>query len=269
MSTPTDPGRDPREGDWFETNRRMWDERVPIHVGSRFYDVEGFRAGGVVLRDFEIEEVGDVAGRDLVHLQCHFGLDTLSWARLGARVTGLDFSEPAITAARALAGELGLDARFVAANVYDAADALGATYDLVYTGFGAICWLPDLARWARVVRSLVKFHPVGDILADDDLVVARPYFGGPEPTLWDESGTYADAGAATTHTRSFEWTHPVSAVIQVLLDEGLALESFREHDYTLYPRWPFLELTGRDTYRLPADRPSLPLMYSIRLRREA
>lgn len=264
--------------EWFEANRRMWDERVPIHVDGAFYDVDGFRRGRMALQPFEIEDVGDVAGRDLVHLQCHFGLDTLSWARLGARVTGLDFSAPAVAAARRLADELDIRATFVEGNVYDAPALLGRAFDVVYTGLGALCWLPDIERWADVVSALVapggiayvaEFHPLTDMLADHDLTIVRPYFQGAEPTVWDEPGTYADLGAATANNRSYEWTHPVSRVIDGLVRRGLTLERFREHDYTLFPRWPFLRREGRDTYRLPEGMPSLPLMYSARFRRPA
>src|SRR4051794_13740348 len=135
--------------DWRAVNRALWDERVPIHVDSGFYDVAGFLAGGSTLRAFEIDELGDIDGRSLVHPQCHFGLDTLSWARRGARVTGLDFSRPAVEAARDVAARGGLEARFVDADVYDAPQALdGERFDIVYTGLGALNWLPDVAAWA-------------------------------------------------------------------------------------------------------------------------
>ena len=148
---------DAPEPEPMEANRRQWDERAPLHVASEFYDVDGFRAGRSTLRAVEVEEVGDVTGRELLHLQCHFGLDTLSWARRGARVTGLDFSESAVEAARALADAEGIDAEFVCANVYDAVAALsGRTYDVVYTGIGALCWLPDIDRWAATAGALVK-----------------------------------------------------------------------------------------------------------------
>src|SRR3712207_3593688 len=130
-----------------ETNRASWDERVPIHVGGEFYDVAGFKAGQERLRPFEISEVGDVGGKDLLHLQCHFGIDTLSWARRGARVVGLDFSLPAIVEARKLAAELALEAEFVHSDVYDASHVLeGRNFDVLYTGLGAIYWLPDIPR---------------------------------------------------------------------------------------------------------------------------
>lgn len=260
---------------YFEANRAMWDERVPIHVASRFYDVDGFRAGANTLRDFEREALGDVTGRSLVHLQCHFGLDTLSWARLGANVTGLDFSNPAIEAARSLAAEVGLPAHFVEGNVYEAPALLGRRFDIVYTGLGALCWLPDIELWAEVVSEVVEpggtvyiaeFHPLSDILGDDDLIIERPYFQGTAPTRWDEAGTYADQSAETQSNVSYEWVQPVSRVIDALARRGMVLQRFEEFDHTLFPRWPFLERHEGEIYRLPADRPSVPLMYSVRFR---
>jgi SAM-dependent methyltransferase len=258
--------------DWRELNRAMWDERVPIHTASDFYDVEGFLAGRSELRDFEREELGDVTGKTLVHLQCHFGLDTLSWAREGARVTGLDFSQPAVEAARDIAARAQIDADFVAADVYDAPEALdGRRFDVVYTGLGALNWLPDLERWAHVVRRLlapggrlylVEFHPFANTLADDELTVAYPYFHD-EPLAFDDPGTYADASAETSNNRSLEWTHGFAEVITALLGAGLQIALLHEHAHTLFARWPFLERHDDGTYHLPADRPSLPLMYSL------
>ncbi|MEA2323579.1 MAG: hypothetical protein QOD81_3429 [Solirubrobacteraceae bacterium] len=258
--------------EWLETNRAMWDERVPLHVEGEFYDVAGFLAGKTALRDFELEEMGSVDGLTLVHPQCHFGLDTLSWARRGARVTGLDFSGPAVEAARAIAARAGLEADFVQANVYDAAEALGGRrFDVVYTGLGALIWLPDVRRWADVMTALLnpggrfylsEFHPMADVFGDDDLSIAHPYFGG-EPIEWDEPGTYADLSAATEHNRSIEWHHGMGEVVSALIDAGLRVELLHEHDHTLFPRWPFLQRTGA-IWRLPDSIPSLPLMYSLR-----
>jgi 2-polyprenyl-3-methyl-5-hydroxy-6-metoxy-1,4-benzoquinol methylase len=160
--------------DWRELNRANWDDRVPVHLASEYYNVAGFRSGVSSLRPFESAEVGDVTGKRLLHLQCHVGLDALSWARLGAQVIGLDFSEPAIKAARSLAADLGIDASFVVADVYDAVTALaGQRFDVVYTGTGALVWLPDMTRWAQVVAALlepggllylVEGHPFAQIL---------------------------------------------------------------------------------------------------------
>ena len=224
----------------------------------------------------EIAEVGDVAGPTLVHPQCHFGMDTLSWP--GARRSG---HGPRHLAGRGgggngAAGRAGLDGTFLVGNVYDAAEAVGGrAFDIVYTGLGALNWLPDVGRWARVMAALTapggflylaEFHPVQSILSDDDLTVTHPYFHT-EPLEFDEPGTYADLDAATTTNKTYEWTHGIAEVLTAILDAGYTLELFHEHDYTLFPRWPFLVKEGRDTYRLPPGTPSLPLMYSLRARR--
>jgi SAM-dependent methyltransferase len=264
--------------EWQQANRAHWDERVPIHVGGEFYDVAGFKAGQERLRPFEISEVGDVSGKDLLHLQCHFGIDTLSWARRGARVVvGLDFSLPAIEEARKLATELALDAEFVHSDVYDAPRALdGRDFDVVYTGLGALYWLPDIDRWARVVASLIRpggflylseFHPFSNVFGEEDLSVSYDYFHREEPFVWDESGTYADLEAQTVHNRTYDWNHTLADVVSAVIEAGLVLEFLHEHDYTLFPRWPFLQKSGFDTYRLPESMPSLPLMYSLRAHR--
>jgi SAM-dependent methyltransferase len=259
-------------GDWRALNRAWWDARVPIHVASDFYDVDGFKAGRDPLRDFEVDEVGDVTGRSLLHLQCHFGLDTLGWARRGATVTGLDISAPAVEAASRVAADIGVDARFVVADVYDAGAAVGGErFDIVYTGLGALNWLPDVERWAEVVAGLLvpggflylaEFHPFVQTLADEELTVAYPYFE-PEGRRWEDEGTYADLEADVPASPTWEWTHPLGEVVSAVLGAGLRLELLHEHPYTLFERWPFLERRdGR--YHLPADRPSLPLMYSLR-----
>jgi SAM-dependent methyltransferase len=261
-----------------ELNRRWWDERVPIHTASEFYDVDAFRAGGSRLCPFELDEVGDVTGRRLVHLQCHFGLDTLSWARRGASVVGLDFSAPAVAAANDLAAETGLDARFVEADVYDAVAALnGERFEIVYTGRGALNWLPDLRRWAQVVSSLLaddgflylaEFHPFTDVFADDDLTIELDYFHDPAGLrISNGGGTYADLDAETTNNATHEWSHPISEVIEAILGAGLQLELFHEQDHTLFRRWPGLIAGPDGTYRRPEGMPRLPLMYSLRARR--
>ncbi len=256
-------------------NRAWWDERAPLHTSSGLYDVAAFRAGRSTLRPFEEAELGDVAGRSLVHLQCHFGMDTLSWARLGADVTGLDFSAPALATARELAGEIGADATFVEADVYDAPRALGRRFDIVYTGIGALCWLPDIPRWAGVVRDLlapggvlylVETHPMSDALGDADLTPTYPYFMT-EPIHENSPGSYAVPDAATTANESFSWVHPLGRVIGALLDTGFTIERFSEFDFTVFQRWPFLEVGADGLHRPPPDVPSLPLLYSLLARR--
>jgi len=261
-------------GRWREVNRTNWDERVPIHLAGSFYDLPGFREKRTVLRDFEIAEVGDVAGRNLVHLQCHFGQDTLSWAAHGARVSGLDFSGPAVEAARGLAAELGVEAEFVQADVYEAVTAFESrTFDIVYTGFGALTWLPDLPRWARVVSDLLKpggflylseFHPFADILDDETgTAVTHDYFDE-SAKVWDEPGTYADRGAETRNNIAVFWDHTLGSVVSAVAGAGLRIEFLHEHESTLFPRYHDLEAGTDGVYRRPEGVPRIPMMYSIR-----
>lgn len=264
---------------WLEANRALWDDRVPLHVRSEFYGVDEFKAGAPALHDFELADVGDVAGKSLVHLQCHFGMDSLDWARRGARVTGLDFSEPALAAARALGAELGIAARFEVGDVYDAPRVLGERYDIVYTGRGALNWLPDIARWAELVAALLvpggflyltEFHPVTDAMADGSVDFVRDYFHRSEAYVYDDGLTYVETDERTSSRKSFEWCHPTSEVITALLGVGLTLELFNEHAFTVYQRFPWLERDASESprvYRMPPGRPSLPMMYSVRARK--
>lgn len=260
------------ENEWLETNRANWDERAPIHVSGEFYDVESFKAGAERLRPFELVEVGDVSGKSLAHLQCHFGIDCLCWARCGAKVSGLDFSAPAVEAARQLASEMELDADFVQANVYDAPQALARTFDVVYTGLGAINWLPDIRRWTEVASSLVnpggflylvEFHPFTNVFGDEDLNLTHDYFHE-GMRVWEDTGTYADLEAETENNWTYERDHTLGEIVSAVAGSGLTIEFLHEHDYTLFPRWPILEKSGFDTYRLPEEIPSLPLMFSLR-----
>jgi SAM-dependent methyltransferase len=239
------------------------------------------RLSGVV--SFDAARVGDVAGKRLLHLQCHFGMDTLSWARLGAHVTGLDFSPAAIAEARRIAAAADLDARFVEAELYDAPEALpGETFDVVYTGVGALNWLPDLQRWAEVVRGFLapggllhlrETHPMLwtiDDLRDDRLLVVRwPYFGDPSrPLSWDEPGPYTDGGEDLQHTETYEWHHHLGEVLGSLLDVGLTITAFEEHDSL---EWQFVDWMVADPeedgrWVLPEGRERLPLMYSLSAR---
>lgn len=230
-----------------EVNRALWDERVPAHAASPEYGLARFAADPEHLSDvvrFDRARLGNLTGVRGVHLQCHLGTDTLSLARLGARMSGLDFSEPAIAAARSLADRAGVEIDYHVSDVYSAVEVLGAAaYDLVFTGIGALGWLPDVDRWARVVAGLLRpggrlflreGHPVLNSLADprpDGLVVVdHPYFTPGEPTVWDEEGTYVTTETAFTHTVSHEWNHGLGEVATALLDAGLVITALVEHD---------------------------------------
>ena len=265
--------------DWADLNRRMWDERVPIHVGSDFYDVEGFRSGRPAVEPFEVEELGPLGGMRLAHLQCHFGLDTLDLVRMhpGLEAVGLDFSQPAIDAATRLADELGLATRasFVQADVRDAAEALGAGgFDVVYTGKGALIWLPDLEPWAaqcaRLVKPggwlyLVEYHPVAWCFDEKNPVVKYDYFGT-EPFVDETSGTYADPTAQTRHNKSYEWCHPLSKVVEAVIGAGFELRFLHEWDFCHSSLGDWMVKGDDRRYRWPPPG-RLPLMYSLKARR--
>jgi SAM-dependent methyltransferase len=258
----------------------MWDERVPLHAASALYDQAGFRAGRDEIRGFEAAEVGDVTGKRLVHLQCHMGQDTLSWARRGAaKVVGLDFSKPAIDVARDLAADVGLAdrAEFVVADVYEAAAALpDEDYDIVYTGIGALYWLPDLWRWAETAASLVapggflylaEFHPFLQVFGwHSAREVVEDYFR-PEPLVTDEPGSYVEIEAETVDNLSFARLHTMGDIVSAICATGLRLEFLHEHDVTVFQQFPELVRGEDGMFRLPEGRPRLPLMYSLKASR--
>ena len=260
-----------------EENRMWWDERVPIHMASDFYELEAFMDGQSSLAAFEIEEIGGVAGRSLLHLQCHFGLDSLSWARLGARVHGLDFSSVAIEAAEELTRSLGLDASFAVGNVYDAWELLNEQFDIVYTGKGTVAWLPDLDAWAKVIAALLRpggvfyvvdFHPFMGVFSYQKVEVATDYFFGLPIVRADKAGSYADLGAQTTNNTTVQWQHPFGTLLTALAAGGLRIEFVHEFPFTFFERWPFAERGQDGLYRLPPGMPELPLAFSIRARKD-
>ncbi len=259
-----------------EANRRLWDAWTPTHIASEYYDVDGFKAGHDTLDEVELAGVGDVTGRTLLHLQCHFGLDTLSWARRGATaVTGVDFSEPAVEFARGLAGELGLPARFILSDVYDAPEHLdGERFDVVFTSYGAISWLPDLGKWAEVVASSLKpggrffiaeHHPFiwvfDEGVAERELKFAYPYFGR-EALREEMTGSYADPESGVK-TVSYSWQHGFEEIIGSLVGAGLRIESLREYPFLAFKWFEYMEKGEDGFWRMPADMPQLPLMFSL------
>ncbi len=203
------------------TNRALWDEWAEINARSAFYDLEEFKRGGVRIRDYEIEEVGPVRGKTLLHLQCHFGIDSLSWARLGAKVTGVDFSERAIELATGVAAELGIDASFIRSNLYDLPQHVDGEFDIVYTSRGVLCWLPRVRPWADVVARFVgpggsfyvtEAHPI--LWAyEDDFTLKFPYWEREEPSSFDIHGSYADPAAEVKTEKDFEWNHSLGEIV--------------------------------------------------------
>jgi SAM-dependent methyltransferase len=255
---------------WMEANRLNWDDRTAIHLrnSSGFYAIDRVKAGDDAFRGCEDAELGEVAGKRLVHLQCHFGLDTIRLSRRGAIATGLDFSAPAIAAARALAAELGVSARFVEGNVYDAAALLEANaYDIAFVTWGAIIWLPDIRRWAQIVAELLapggwlylaEGHPSTLSLEEvgGRLVASRSWRAAPAaPFVYDDPTTYTGDPTSVSHTRTYEWCHPLSDIIGALLDCGLRLDFLHEHETLPWRYFPMMIAAGERLYRLP-DGPS-------------
>jgi SAM-dependent methyltransferase len=271
--------------DYRAVNLAQWDERAPAHASSPDYAVDQFLAdpeflSGVVR--FDQPRLGSIRGLRGVHLQCHIGTDTLSLARLGASMTGLDFSPAALAQARDLAQRTGSATQFVEADAYDAVKVLGAgQFDLVYTGIGALCWLPDIQRWAQVVAGLLKpggrlfireGHPMLWALADPRpdglLVVDLPYFERPEPSIWDQGGTYVATDTVFENNVSAEWNHGLGETIAALLEAGLSLTGLAEHDSVPWDALPGqMEEIGGGEFRL-TDRPwRLPCSYTLQATR--
>ncbi len=258
--------------DYRALNRASWDERAPAHAASAGYQADRFVADPEYLSDvvrFDLPRLGDIRGLRGVHLQCHIGTDTLSLARLGADMTGLDFSPASVAEARRLAERAGPPVRFVEADVYDAVTVLGEHgFDLVFTGVGALCWLPSIRRWAQVVARLLRpggrlflreGHPMlwalADARPDGLLVVDLPYFEREEPTVWDDEGTYVETDAVFSHNLTHEWNHGLGEIITALMDGGMAVTAFTEHDSVPWEALPGQMTLGEDAEWRLADRP--------------
>ncbi len=258
--------------DYRTLNRAGWDERAPAHAASHDYAVGRFVADRAFISDvvrFDLPRLGDITGLRGLHLQCHIGTDTVSLSRLGARMTGLDFSGASLAEARRIAEQSGADVRFVEADVYEALDVLGReAFDLVFTGIGALCWLPSIARWAGVVAGLLcpggrlflrEGHPMlftlEDPREDHLLVVDGPYFERPEPQVFDDGGTYVETDATFEQNRTHEWNHGLGEVVTALLGEGFQVTGFAEHDSVPWNALPGqMERIGGGEWRL-IDRP--------------
>lgn len=275
---------DLRGGDWLDDNRANWDERVPLHVASEFYDQGPLRLGGGVLDPIAragIERLfpEGLDGVRVLHLQCHFGSDTLSLANRGATVVGLDFSRPAVEEARRMAAEIGIvdRARFIEANLYDARHALPEpeSFDLVFTTWGTIGWLPDVAEWARIVAWFLKpggrlyfadGHPAAFVFDGDGGAGGMPVFAYPyakdDPDILEDPSDYADREAALEHARTWEWMHPLAEVQGALRAAGLVIDEFEEHYRVPWQIFPVTIPLGEGMFGWPAEQ-WLPLSYEL------
>jgi SAM-dependent methyltransferase len=253
-------------------NRAVWDERAPAHAKSADYAIDRFHVDPEFISHvvrFDLPLLGDISGKRGVHLQCHIGTDTVSLSRLGAHMTGLDFSSASLDAAASLAAETGADVPFFQSDVYDAVAVLGAgRFDLVYTGIGALCWLPDIDRWAEVVAELLapggrlfirEGHPMlwalADSRADGLVAVEYPYFERVEPLIWTEGGTYVSTDVQFENNTEYLWNHGLGEIVTALLSRGLEITGLVEHDSVPWDALPGqMELLDSGEHRL-ADRP--------------
>lgn len=229
------------EGNYIEINRQSWNNRVDSHLKSDFYDLEGFLKGNSSLNDIEVNLLGDIKGKSILHLQCHFGQDSISLSRLGAEVTGVDLSDKAIESARKIANDAQANAKFICCDIYDLPNHLDGKFDIVFTSYGTIGWLPDLDKWAKIVSNFLKpngqfvfveFHPVVWMFDDDFEKIDYRYFNS-GAIFETENGTYADKKAKITQSYIM-WNHSTSEVINSLIDNGLEIKSFDEFDYSPY-----------------------------------
>ena len=257
----------------LRVNRSNWNERTPVHVGSDFYDVEGFKSGRITLTDIETREIGDVSGKTLLHLQCHFGLDTMSWSRLGAEATGIDMSDVAIDVARSLNDELDLNVRFICSNVYDLPDALDEQFDIVFTSYGVLTWLPDIRMWAEVIDNhlkpgglfyIVEFHPFMGAFEPSEAGDMRPVYRYFHEELFFEGNEPSYAGAQLIESPAYEWQHSLGDIVTALIDAGLRIEFLHEFPFCGYRAYPVMAQSDDGWWRFPEHNDSFPQMFSIR-----
>lgn len=256
--------------DYLDKNKAAWNAKTAVHVESDFYDMPSFLAGNSSLKSLETELLGDVRGKKILHLQCHFGQDTLSLARMGAEVTGVDLSDAAIAKARELSSEMNLPATFVNCDVYSLKEHLSGTFDCVFTSYGTIGWLPDLDRWADIIRHFLKpggqfvmvdFHPVVWMFDDRFREIQYNYFNT-ETIVESIEGTYADREAGIS-TETISWNHPTSEILQSLMDAGLQLHQYREWDYSPYNCFQELTEDTPGVFRVKHMGNKIPMVYGI------
>ena len=256
--------------DYVDTNKKAWNVKTLFHVSSLFYNQADFLAGKNSLNEIELKFRGDVPGKKILHLQCHFGQDTLSLARMGAHVTGVDFSDVAINIARENADTLGLDASFICCDLYQLHDFLDDRFDIVYTSYGTISWLPDLDRWAEIIAHFLKpgghfvfveFHPVVWMFNNDFTKVAYSY-SKDEPIVEIEKGTYADMNAPI-EMETISWNHSLSEVVSSLLKQHLHLDVFEEYNYSPYDVFVDMEEVFPGKFQLKMFGDKVPLVYAL------
>ena len=242
---------------YFEVNRNTWNEKVNIHAKSEMYDLEAFKNGKSSLMPYELEALGDVEGKSLLHLQCHFGQDTLSWSRLGANCVGVDISDEGVKLAKTLNTELGLDAEFVCCNVLDTSKHIKEKFDIVFTSYGVIGWLPDLKPWGKMIAErlrsgstfyMVEFHPIVWMFDYTEGQSEMKYGYMQKEVIYEEyEGTYADESSKMI-SKEYGWNHGLGEIINALIEAGLQIEYLKEHDESPYDVLPNLIETDKGMF---------------------
>jgi len=260
---------------YLQANQRRWDELTLEHERSEFYDLAGFKAGKERLRSIELSELGNVEGKSLLHLQCHFGLDTLAWARRGALVTGVDFSQNAIDLARSLSDELNIPAQFYCTDIYDLPSILSGEFDIVFTSYGVLHGLPDLPRWGQIVARylkpagifyIVEDHPFFRVFRakpDGEFKAERSYFFSEDPQRIETTGSYATEDKGSSGV-SYVWDHSLGEVINSLIEAGLRLEFLHEFPFAARAKFPFMQQGEDGWWRLPPNQHGvIPFLFSL------
>jgi len=259
---------------YFEANKHLWNQRTAVHKDSAFYDLARFKSGANVLTTIELNEIGVVKDKSLLHLQCHFGMDTLSLGRMGANCTGVDLSDDAVNLAKEINEELNLDAKFICCNVYDLKEHLGEKFDIVFTSYGVVGWLPDLDKWAAIISHFLKddgifymaeFHPVVWMF-DEEFTHIKYYYDNRELIVTENEGTYTDRNAAIKG-KEYSWNHSISEVLNALIKAGLKIEFFNEHMYSPYPCFRNVVETEKGKWHIKGMEGKIPLVYSLRARK--
>lgn len=258
------------EQNYIEINRQSWNNRTDAHLKSEFYDMQGFLNGKTSLNDIELNLLNDVKGKTILHLQCHFGQDTISLSRLGAEVTGVDLSDKAIENARQIAKDTKSNANFICCDIYDLPNHLKQQFDIVYTSYGTIGWLPDLDKWAKIISQFLKpkgefifveFHPVVWMFDDNFEKIAYNYFNS-GAIVETESGTYADKTADITQEYVM-WNHSLGEVVNSLIKNGLEINALEEFDYSPYNCFNKTIQIAPKKYRIKHLENKIPMVYSI------
>lgn len=255
---------------YLDINKQTWNDKVDVHITSDFYQNELFLNGKSTLNAIELDLLGDISNKKILHLQCHFGQDTISFARLGAKATGVDLSDKAILRAKEFNDRLGLDVTFVCCDIYDTPNYIGEKFDIVFTSYGTIGWLPDLTKWATIVSHFLKpngtfvmadFHPVVWMFDDDFKTVFYNYFNA-EAIVETESGTYAEKDAPIVN-KTISWNHPISEILNALIHSGLEINQFNEFDYSPYNCFNETVESEPGKFRIKAFGKKIPMVYSI------